>query len=165
MTSTQELLELAPDNPRSLVLKWMQRTRDSQIRHYTMADRLTARGRMLGLAVMGITTVTGTSAFLSLVATAVSPQVRIALGLTSMCATVLASLQTFLRYSERAELHRQAGARYGAIRRQLEAIHASDPYALELRDIATVRDELDHIAQHAPPVPRRVILHARKAAG
>jgi hypothetical protein len=146
-----------PGDTRALVLEWIRRARDSQIRHYTMADRLTASGRRLGLAVIAITAATGTSAFLSLVATAVTPQMRIVIGLTSLCAALLASLQTFLRYSERAELHRRAGARYGAVRRRLEAIHASDPYLHDIRDIEVVRDELDYIAQNAPHVPRHMM--------
>jgi hypothetical protein len=150
-----------PQDTRSLVLNWMRRARDSQIRHYTLADKLTAYGRRLGLAVIGITTVTGTSAFLSLIVTAVSPELRVAVGLTSMSAAVLASLQTFLRYSERAELHRRAGAQYGAVRRRLEAIHAGDPYLHDMRDIDVVRDELDHIAQNAPHLPRGTVGNTR----
>ncbi|MDR5816076.1 MULTISPECIES: SLATT domain-containing protein [unclassified Caballeronia] len=146
-----------PQDARALVLNWIRRARESQIRHYTMADRLTASGRKLGLAVIGITTATGTSAFLSLVATAISPQLRIVIGLTSIGAAVLASLQTFLRYSERAELHRRAGAQYGAVRRRLEAIHAADPYLHDMRDIEGVRDELDQIAQNAPHLPRGIV--------
>ncbi|BBU31476.1 hypothetical protein BTHE68_52100 [Burkholderia sp. THE68] len=164
MTDTS--LELSPagsassyDPPRdtsSLVLTWVRRARESQLRHYAMADRLTRCGRRLGLAVIGITAATGTSAFLSLVATAVSPDVRVVIGMTSLSAAVLASLQTFLRYGERAELHRRAGAQYGAVRRRLEAIHAADPCVRDACVIDAVRDELDHIAQTAPHLPRRV---------
>ncbi|MDR5766901.1 MULTISPECIES: SLATT domain-containing protein [unclassified Caballeronia] len=143
-----------PRDMSTLVLAWIRRARESQIRHYTMADRLTRCGRRLGLAVIGITAATGTSAFLSLVTTAVSPDVHVLIGMTSLSAAVLASLQTFLRYSERAELHRRAGAQYGAVRRRLEAIHAAD---VSLRDacvVDAVRDELDQIAQTAPHLPR-----------
>lgn len=153
-----------PRDARALVINWIRRARESQIRHYTMADRLTAYGRRLGLAVIAITTATGTSAFLSLVATAVSPQLRIVIGMTSISAAVLASLQTFLRYSERAELHRRAGAQYGAVRRRLEALHAGNPCMPDTRDIDIVRDELDHIAQNAPHLPRRVLGGASDAS-
>ncbi|SAK56449.1 hypothetical protein AWB79_02303 [Caballeronia hypogeia] len=162
--SDHEDLYEPPGDARLLVLNWTRRARESQLRHYTMADRLTAYGRRLGLAVIGITAATGTSAFLSLVATAASPDLRILIGMTSISAAVLASLQTFLRYSERAELHRRAGAQYGAVRRRLEAIHAGDPYLHDMRDIALVRDELDHIAQSAPHLPRRAFSRAMPAS-
>ncbi|SAL55713.1 hypothetical protein AWB73_06105 [Caballeronia turbans] len=152
-TGTADSYDPPRDTP-ALVLAWIRRARESQIRHYTMADRLTGCGRRLGLGVIGITAATGTSAFLSLVATAMSPDVRVVIGMTSLSAAVLASLQTFLRYSERAELHRRAGAQYGAVRRRLEAIHAADPCMHDVRVIDAVRDELDHIAQTAPHLPR-----------
>jgi hypothetical protein len=163
MTSTSAYTPYEPpEDTRSLVLNWLDRARESQRRHYAMADQLTARGRRLGLAVIGITAATGTSAFLSLVATAVSPDLRVVIGLTSMSAAVLASMQTFLRYSERAELHRRAGARYGAVRRRLEALHAAHPQTADRRDIEVVREELDYIAQNAPHVSRRIVERSRK---
>jgi hypothetical protein len=42
-----------------------------------------------------------------------------------VAAAILASLQTFLGYSERAEKHRVAGAKYGAVGRELETLRAS----------------------------------------
>lgn len=94
-----------------------------------MANLLGKRNRGLGVSVIAITPVIGTTAFLSMIATGVSPLVRIFVGLISVLASVMASLQTFLRYAERAEEHRAAGARYGAIRRRLEAIYARAPEA------------------------------------
>ena len=152
-TGTASSYDPPRDTP-ALVLAWIRRARESQIRHYTMADRLTRCGRRLGLGVIGITAATGTSAFLSLVAQAVSPDVRIIIGMTSLSAAVLASLQTLLRFSERAELHRRAGAQYGAVRRRLEALHAASPCVHDACVIDAVRDELDHSAQTAPHLPR-----------
>lgn len=153
-----------PQDAPALVLTWARRAREAQMRHYALADRLAAYAKRLGLAVIAITALTGTSAFLSLVTTAVSPGLRLFFGMTSMSAAVLASLQTFLRYGERAEAHRRAGTRYGAVRRRLEAIHACEPLAPDMRDIAVVRDELDHIAQNAPPVSHRTVRCAQPAA-
>lgn len=146
-----------PENAQALLSGWMRRARDAQVRHYAMADRLSAYGRRLGLAVIGITALTGTSSFLSLATNAVAPELRVVVGLTSMGAAVLASLQTFLRYTERADLHRRAGARYGAVRRRLEAMHVRDVSGRETAEMTAVRAELDGIAQDAPPVPRRAM--------
>ena len=115
-----------PIDEEELLLKWIRRARESQASHYDMADRLNRRGRWLAVSVIGITSLIGTSAFLSLVTTAVSSALRLIVGMTSVTAAVLAALQTFLRYAERAEQHRAAGARYGAVRRKLEAIYAGD---------------------------------------
>src|SRR4051812_41629667 len=111
--TTENVPYAPPHDPRLLVLEWLRRARNSQLRHYMLADQLANSGRSLGLGVIAITTLTGTTAFLSLIATAVSPALRTTIGLTSISAALLATLQTFLRYSERAELHRRAGAQYG----------------------------------------------------
>ena len=95
----------------SLLLKWIRRARESQMSHYDMANFLGRRSRGLGVSVIAITSLIGTTAFLSMIATGVSPWVRIVIGLVSVLASVMASLQTFLRYAERAEQHRAAGAR------------------------------------------------------
>ncbi|SAK77918.1 hypothetical protein AWB81_03774 [Caballeronia arationis] len=142
-----------PIDEAELLLKWIRRARESQASHYDMADRLHRRGRWLGIAVITITSLIGTSAFLSLVATAVSSFLRAVVGLTSIVAAVLAALQTFLRYEERAEQHRAAGARYGAVRRKLEAIHAGDADARDGHYLTSIREELDRLAEDVPNVP------------
>jgi len=53
-------------------------------------------------------------------------------------ALVMALLQTCLRYAERAEEHRAAGARYGAIRRRIEAIYARAPEARLAHDFVGI---------------------------
>jgi hypothetical protein len=140
----------------SLLLKWIRRARESQMSHYDMANLLGKRNRGLGVSVIAITSVIGTTAFLSMIATGVSPLVRIFIGLTSVLASVMASLQTFLRYAERAEEHRAAGARYGAIRRRLEAVYARAPDARAAHDFVEIREELDRLAQEVPNVPTAV---------
>ncbi|MEX3970415.1 SLATT domain-containing protein [Paraburkholderia caribensis] len=145
-----------PVNEDELLLKWIRRARESQKSHYDMADLLAARNRMFGIGVTAVSAVVGTTVFLSLVASADSPWVRLVVGLVSIAAAVSAALQTFLRYAERAEQHRSAGARYGAVRRRLEAIYAGDPCARDGRYVSEVRDILDRLAEDSPSVPPRV---------
>jgi hypothetical protein len=97
-----------------------------------------------------------------MIATGVSPLVRIFVGLISVLASVMASLQTFLRYAERAEAHRAAGARYGAIRRRLEAIYARAPEARAAHDFVEIREELDRLAQEVPNVPTAVFIKTQR---
>ncbi|MBP0592585.1 SLATT domain-containing protein [Paraburkholderia sp. LEh10] len=145
-----------PVNEDELLLKWIRRARESQKSHYDMADLLAARNRLFGVAVTVISAVVGTTVFLSLVASADSPWARLVVGLVSIAAAVSAALQTFLRYAERAEEHRAAGARYGAVRRRLEAIYADEPGAREGRQLSEVRGILDRLAEDSPSVPPRV---------
>jgi hypothetical protein len=145
-----------PVNEDELLLKWIRRARESQKSHYDMADLLAARNRMFGIGVTLISAVVGTTVFLSLVASADSRWARLVVGLVSIVAAVSAALQTFLRYAERAEAHLAAGARYGAVRRRLEAIYAGDPGARDGRYVSEVREMLDRLAEDSPSVPPRV---------
>ncbi|MEM5386281.1 SLATT domain-containing protein [Paraburkholderia phymatum] len=139
-----------------LLLKWIRRARESQKSHYDMADLLAARNRLFGIGVTAVSAVVGTTVFLSLVASADSRWARLVVGMVSIAAAVSAALQTFMRYAERAEEHRSAGARYGAVRRQLEAIYAGDPGSRDGLYVSAVRETLDRLAEDSPSVPPRV---------
>jgi hypothetical protein len=67
-----------------------------------------------GIPAVVLSTVVSTSVFASLLKQP-DPWLQITLGFASVAAALLASLQTFLSYSERAEKHRIAGAKYGAL--------------------------------------------------
>ena len=97
----------------------------------------------------------GTSIFATLQKDQADIRLRIAVGIISVLAAVLASLQTFLRLSERAEKHRAAAVRYGALRRELEtAIAKGGPYEDKL--VEGVREKLDSISSDSPEIPARV---------
>jgi hypothetical protein len=83
---------------------------------------------------------------------------QIAVGALSVLAAVLAALQTFLRYGERAEKHRTTAATYAAIRHRLEA---TTNMPIELRPplkefLGGIEGQIDSLAQSAPSVPARV---------
>ncbi|WP_345816420.1 SLATT domain-containing protein [Paraburkholderia sp. PREW-6R] len=160
-----------PADETQLLLKWIRRARESQMSHYDMADLLSARDRQLGWLVTALSTFVGTAVFASLSAAAVSPALRIFVGLVSVTAAVSSALQTFLKYAQRAEKHRSAGARYGAVRRRLEAVFAGDPDARDGHYLSAIREELDRLAEDSPNVPPRVFyrtqrtLSANRASG
>ena len=88
---------------------WYQRVTVTQRAHYGSADHFSRKSYWLGIPVIVLSTVVGTSVFAALQKQP-GPGLQIALGLASVLAAVLASLQTFLGYSARAEKHRVAGA-------------------------------------------------------
>jgi hypothetical protein len=163
MVETNVAREYAPPvNEDELLLKWIRRARESQKSHYDMAELLAVRNRCFGIGVTVIAAFVGTSVFLSLVATSVAPWMRIVIGLVSIVAAVSSALQTFLRYAERAEEHRAAGARYGAVRRRLEAIYARDPGARDGPYVTEVREVLDRLADDSPSVPPSVFRRTQR---
>ncbi|MGF6965197.1 hypothetical protein OKW43_002202 [Paraburkholderia sp. WC7.3g] len=151
-----------PVDETELLLKWIRRARESQMSHYDMADLLSARERRMGWLVTALTAFVGTAVFASLSAPPVSIGMRIVVGLVSVAAAMSAALQTFLRYAERAEKHRAAGARYGAVRRRLEAVFAGDADARETHYLSAIRTELDRLAEDSPNVPPRIFYRTQR---
>jgi hypothetical protein len=115
------------DEPASLpkVLDLLERYR---LRAHRMAraqflasKRAHSMHNVLGIPVVVLTTVVGTTIFSSLGASPDSRLVIVA-GLISLLAAVLAALQTFLAFAERAEKHRTAAAAYSTLKRELDLL-------------------------------------------
>lgn len=145
---------------------WYRRARESQFAHYRSASRYTMLARLLGIPSVVLSAVAGTALFASLQKETTSLDFRLALGLISVLAGVLAALQTFLGFAGRADRHRAAGSAYGAARREIEQYHAVPPRTAEA--VAGVmnrlRERLDAIAEKAPDVPDRTWDKAWKKA-
>jgi hypothetical protein len=149
---------IPPNNYDELVLAWIRRARESQFAHYEQATRLRRGSTLLGIPVIIITAIVGTTVFSSIAQATTSDNVKIVVGLLSVSASVLSSLQTFMKLSEKAEQHRVFGARYGGIRRKLEHIYAareSQPITSQLLDY--LNNDLNALAEEAPDVPAKAI--------
>ena len=152
-----------PTSIRDLVCTWLRRARESKVAHYEMANRLGRRAQWFGLPVILITVVVGTSSFASIAEGAVSTAAKIAVGLLSVLATILSALQTFFKFSERAEKHRRCGAQYGAIERELEAMIAEEGSHIDANYVSSLREKLDRLAEDSPHVPWQVFVDDRKS--
>jgi hypothetical protein len=111
-----------------LYASWHRRVAAAEHGHRLMADRLRRRYLLLGIPVVVLTTLIGTSAFASISKAQgnsiqgleIDPDiVLLAVGTISVLAAVLSSLQTFLRHATRAEGHRIAALRYETLRRDM----------------------------------------------
>ena len=99
---------------------WRLRVRIAQSAHYNYAGTLKRRHIQLGLPVVILTTIVGTSVFSSL-SNEPSQLVIIIIGLISIASASLASLQTFLDFSGRSEKHRIAAVSLSALKKKIEA--------------------------------------------
>lgn len=151
-----------PGSQQELVLAWLRRARESQMAHYEMANFLSRRGQWMGAPVILITAAVGTSVFASIASDAVSVKAKVVVGLLSVLATVLSSLQTFFKFPERAEKHRLFAARFGAVRRELEVFYASGTAASEPNYVGVLREKLDRLAEEAPHVPVKIFAAVQK---
>ena len=147
---------IPPNSNEELVLAWIRRTRESQFAHYDQATRLRLASTRLGFPVIVITAIVGTTVFSSISQTATSDWVKILVGLLSVLASTLSSLQTFMKLPERSEQHRIYGARYGGIRRKLEQIYAArESQAITAQILDSLNCELNALAEEAPDVPAK----------
>lgn len=138
---------------------WYQRVSVTQRAHYMSADYFGRRRRWLGIPAAGLSTVVGTAVFATLGKRS-EPWIQISVGLGSVLAAVLTGLQTLLGYAERAEKHRIAGAKYGALGRELEVLRASESVSGE--QIDALRKQLDVLALESPNNP--VAIYRRAAS-
>lgn len=137
-----------------LLRDWSARAGASADAHYGLSTRLSRSNIRFGVPVVILTTFVGTSVFATL-QHHVNLALKIAVGMISVLAAVLASLQTFLRFGERAEKHRTAAEAWAALRRDMEAMIALHPTYPESRGdpkkyLDEVRQRFTQIAQQSP---------------
>ena len=128
----------------------------SQQAHYAIANRLGKYNIWFGIPVVVLATLVGTSVFATLQKD-VRTSLRILVGVVSVLAAVLASLQTFLRFQERAERHRASAEDWSQIRRETKQMLALHPeYLAERADPKTyldgLRDRFDRVSGKSPAI-------------
>ena len=133
---------------------WDKRAAASSEAHYALAGRLARRNIQLGVPVVVLTTLVGTSVFATL-QEEVTTTWRIAVGTLSVIAAVVASVQTFLRFAERAEQHRAAAENWAAIRREIAQKRALHPEYLAARGdpqkyLDELRKRIDQVSAQSP---------------
>ena len=110
---------------------------------------------MLGVPVVICTSIVGTSIFATL---SDNPAViwKIAAGLISLAATVLAALQTFFKFSELSAKHKLAGAEYGTLRRKIDLFllhfsnHGENSRQNALNELQEIAENLGRLAKESP---------------
>jgi hypothetical protein len=110
-----------------------------------------------------LSAIVGTSVFATL-ENDVSTAARIAVGLTSVAAAVVAGVQAFATFSKRAYEYERAARTFAALRREIEEarwlLHG-DPETLTAR-VPMLRTKLDDAARDAPNAPPRIWNRARR---
>jgi hypothetical protein len=124
-------------NVDELVRQWFSRVHRMQIAHYDAAVHFERLNLLFGIPVVVLATVVGTTIFAT-ISKSPSTVIQICAGLMSVAAAVLASLQTFLRYGERSEKHKNAGAKYAGLKTEFELV-----LALPEKDEAQMKEFLE----------------------
>jgi hypothetical protein len=140
-----------------LLREWLRRAREGQHSHHNAGKFFRRVNYWLAVPIIVITTSLGTAAFAT-ISSRLTDAGRLWFGALSILAAVLAALQTHFRYAEKAEKHKNLGAQYGGIRRQIEAI-LSLPYSQRGRQsdvLDEIRYKLDAISSEGDVVSRRI---------
>jgi hypothetical protein len=131
----------------SLLEDWHVRATAARFGHQTCSAKTRRLYLRLGVPVVALTTLVGTSVFATFNETP-SQLAKIIVGTVSILAAVLAAIQTFLNYGQLTERHRTAAARYASSRRTIEV-------ALTKHDTAAVdriRKEMDKVGAESPQI-------------
>ena len=138
---------------KELLEDWYQRVKVTQRAHYASANHFGKGKFWLGIPAVILSALVGTTVFASLQAKS-ELWLQILVGLASVAAAVLTSLQTFLGYSERSEKHRIAVAKYGSLGRELEFLKSLE--FVEQDKIISIKSRLDELAVESPNNPKKI---------
>lgn len=136
--------------------EWKSRAERALFAHRYAAKGFQALHLWLGIPLVAITALVGTSIFATLES---QPYfwVKSITAAASVLAAILAAVQTFVSPQDRRQIHNEAAAGFAAVRRKIEEFEAlpvdEKPPAKEFLDC--VREELDTLARKYPPVPDR----------
>jgi hypothetical protein len=152
-----------------LLQDWATRAAASASTHNLIAGRLARYNVTLGVPVVMFSTFVGTSVFAMLQHQG-SVEFRIWVGMISVAAAVLASLQTFLRFAERAEKHRVAATRWEALRREIAEMISLHPGYPESRGdpksyLDSLRERMDRLSDDSPAMGERTWIRGQKRFG
>ena len=140
-----------------LLEEWQKRIRKSQKAHYKDAERLKRNKLLLGIPTVVLTSIVSAGVFTSISDGSYSGNIEInplIIGLLSVLVTILASLQTFLNYSEKKEKHLNAARRLSSLKKEVQqnmvTIEKTPEYLNQF--IEEVRMKWEEIINEAPLV-------------
>lgn len=146
------------DHMERLYARWHRRVAAAEEGHHRLSDRYSHRYIWLGLPVVILSTVVGTSAFASLAEQKLPVWGKLAVGGVGILAAVLASAQTFFGFAQRAERHRVAAIRYGTLRRGMARRLALPNHARGDADeeLKTAGVRMDKYGKESPQISERM---------
>ncbi|MDO9167955.1 MAG: SLATT domain-containing protein [Methylobacter sp.] len=141
---------------KQLLKSWRDELRIMMRTHYVLSTKIRLLNYVLGIPCIIIAMLIASYIFFTINQDVVL-WVKMLFGLLTLLLAILASLQTFLKYSEQAENHRNASARYQALFNgidQLLAIPPKDEAALgEWCD--KLRERWDELNLEAPNIANK----------
>ena len=149
----------------SLVETWRMRIQHLKMCHYESFGYFEFTNKILGTAVIVLSAAAGPATYLveKLKVEALTSS-QVSLVVLGLSAAILATLQIFLRHSERAEKHQSAGATYAKLEMDIERLAAFPPATSGLleREVLAFRDEWQRLTGQGPVIPQWIFRRHKK---
>ena len=145
--------DMDPDKTREMLDGWHKGLRTLSRANFSMASRYGWWNALVGACVVVFSGAAGSTVLANLGKS--DPELQLKIGLVSIVATILASLQTFFKFSELSNRHKAAAVKYGGLRTEVQVLLASDlPKVADLdQKIESIRTRWQSIDQEAPTAP------------
>ena len=142
---------------KELLKKWQGRMRDAQRAYYITSTRYKRLNYIYGIPVVCFTVFISSSVFSELQKLPDS-YVQLIVGFVSVVAAIMAAVQTFLRFPEKAEKHRATAVRYGLLKKEIEKFLVLYPSKNEeaINRIENIKKEWDVIVSESPTVSSKL---------
>lgn len=139
----------------TMIKQWCDRLVVAQTGHYIASERYILINRFIGIPL--VVSSTFVSAFLFFETDTFSDELSFTMKVLSILVALLASLQTLMRPTEKAEAHRSCASKYGSLKRRIERFSAveytPDEWAAFSKEIVI---EWSGVADNAPTTPQRL---------
>ena len=140
------------DSQKKLVEKWLLHATRKAHAHAICAQRAHFYHNAIGIPSVALSAIVGAAVFAELQSSGFINQIVVLIMV--LAAGVLTSLQTFLNFGEKEQLHRSANQKYSFARRRLDkVIYQSD--AIESHQTDEIERLLNEAQEVSPPIPNR----------
>lgn len=109
-----------------MLTRWAKQIHFAQVCHFESSVKRLRRNSYFEITIICLTAAVGIAIFVSLTQNQ-STLLKIITGAGSFLAAIIAALHTSLRYLEKAEKHRTAAAKFGALGREIDRISCFPP--------------------------------------
>lgn len=131
--------------------------------HYVLSEKNKHKQTWLGVFVTLFSTIVGTTIFATITKTTTDKTIQVATGFLSVTAAVLSAFQTFFRFSEISQQHKNAGTAFEGVRHNLDifllansGLNNSDIKQTSLKDLEQISVQLNKISETAPTIPDKI---------
>jgi hypothetical protein len=132
--------------------------------HRLLADKSRRYNYRLGIPIILLTTLVGTSSFYSLADLGQTrTSIAIATGIISVLAAVLAALQTFLHFEDDSKVHSEAATSFAGLLHTYRYLLSIPQAAIEPGRLYALDSEYSEVVSKQPPVPLAIEAEAKKA--